>query len=126
MIYLALEMAVFLILAALAGLIIGWWANHLRTSSNNKNDDEEFVEEDIYAIKNRLDNCFDDNAQLRRKLKSSNHKLEKLSKNKNIEGLPSVTGLNDKIDVLMEDLQIRDDTILALEKELEAVRGAGS
>ena len=121
MIYLALEMAVFLILAALAGLVLGWWANYLRTK-NNKVNLEEFVEEDLFAIKNRLDQCFDDNTKLRRDLKSSNQKLEKVSKPKSQNDSAPKSNLSDKIKVLMDDLQLRDDTILALEIELKSIR----
>ena len=121
MIYLALEMAVFLILAALAGLVLGWWANYLRTK-NNKVNLEEFVGEDLFAIKNRLDQCFDDNTKLRRDLKSSNQKLEKVSKPKSQNDSAPKSNLSDKIKVLMDDLQLRDDTILALEIELKSIR----
>ncbi len=123
--YLVLQMALYLILAALAGVGVGWWFNHLRNRSQAvelqtiQSIDEN---EDAFSIKNRLDKCFDDNAQLRRELKLSNEQLQKMSKSNIPEPAGSKNTLLEKIQVLMDDLQLRDDTILALEKELEMSR----
>lgn len=127
MIYLASQMALFLVLAALTGVIVGWWSNRLRNRATVATQTVEHVdeptEEDVFAIKKRLDKCFDDNAKLRRDLKANNQQVEVLSKKQeNIDGSVSVDHLNDKIVVLMDDLQMRDDTILVLERELEATR----
>ena len=127
MIYLASQMALFLVLAALTGVIIGWWSNSLRNRTTDATQIAEHVdeptEEDIFAIKKRLDKCFDDNAKLRRDLKDNNKHVKILSKKQtDIDGSVSIDHLNDKIVVLMDDLQMRDDTILVLERELEAAR----
>lgn len=127
MIYLASQMALFLVLAALTGVIVGWWSNQLRNRATIASRVAEHVDEptseDIFAIKSRLDKCFDDNAKLRRDLKSSNNKLQKLSNSHGgTDGSASANHLSDKIVVLMDDLQLRDDTILVLEKELETAR----
>lgn len=127
MIYLASQMALFLVLAALTGLIVGWWSNQLRNRATIAPRVTEHVDEptseDIFAIKNRLDKCFDDNAKLRRDLKKTNNQLQKNSNShEEADGSSSVDHLSDKIVVLMDDLQLRDDTILVLEKELEAAR----
>ncbi len=122
MIYLVLHMALYLILAALAGVGIGWWFNQIR---NNSHVIEELDEEDLFAIKHRLDKCFDDNAKLRRDLKSSNHHSQKIAKG-NGSNTSSRENLKEKLQVLMDDLQLRDDTILVLERELEITRNSSS
>ncbi|MEE9351176.1 MAG: hypothetical protein V3U78_02855 [Thiotrichaceae bacterium] len=120
MIYLALQMALYLILAALAGVGIGWWSNQLRNRSHSV--ETSIEEEDVFAIKNRLDTCFDDNAKLRRELKSNKNQLQKHTKDKiSVENSAS-DSLREKIEVLMDDLQLRDDTISVLERELEVAR----
>jgi len=122
MIYLVSQMALYLILAALAGAGFGWWSNHLR----NKPQVTELLvseDEDDFTIKNRLDQCFDDNTKLRRELKLSNLQLQKMnSKGNHSDNLGSNDSLVEKVKVLMDDLQLRDDTILVLEKELEVSR----
>lgn len=123
MVYLAIQMAIFLIVAAAAGVITGWWANQLRTNWNAK---DEIDEKDVFAIKHRLDQCFDENAMLRRKLKKSESVVKRSGRNGEVEDIGSNDALGEKVKVLMEDLQIRDDTIVALEKELEAVRSSSS
>ncbi len=123
MIYLVLHMAIYLILAALAGVGIGWWFNQMR---NNSPAIEELDEEDVFAIKHRLDKCFDDNAKLRRELKSSNHHLQQTAKNIDSDNTSSPETLKEKIKVLMDDLQLRDDTISVLERELETTRNTSS
>ena len=133
MIYLVLQMALFLVLAALTGVVIGWWSNQIKNRTTPPvatKPVDEVAEEDIFAIKRRLDKCFDDNAQLRRDLKSSHKRMQKLSKSTKggntlgTDDVISADHLSDKIAVLMDDLQLRDDTISVLEKELEAARGA--
>lgn len=119
MVYLLSQMALFLILAALAGMGVGWWSNQLRSRPSVINEPNV---DDMFAIKRRLDACFDDNAKLRRNLKSSDSKLLKLSKKAGANDSASGSRLTDKVSVLMDDLQLRDDTITALEKELELAR----
>jgi len=121
MIYLVSQMALYLILAALAGVGLGWWSNHLR----NKPQITEWSvseDEDNFTLKSRLDKCFDDNAKLRRDLNSGNLQLKKMSKGNHSDNTRSSDSLVEKIKVLMDDLQLRDDTILVLEKELERSR----
>lgn len=117
MLYLASQMIVFISLAVLFGLFVGWW--FFRVYSNNQSYYNEAVSnDDIVAVKHRLDNCFDENVILRRDLKSSRDKLSKLSEVDDESTQGSRSELNEKIKVLLEDLQMRDDTILVLEKQL--------
>ncbi len=122
MIYLALQMALYLILAALAGVGIGWWSNQLRNRSHSV--EPLIEEEDVFAIKNRLDKCFDDNAKLRRDIKSNNSQSQKRTQGDASVQNNSSDSLREKIEVLMDDLQLRDDTISVLERELEVARNS--
>lgn len=120
MLYLATQMLLFLVAASLMGVIIGWWLAKL-----NKQEEVEPIleDEDIYALKYRLDKCFDDNATLRNNLKQSHNKIDEISREQTVVAQSTDSSfLQEKIDVLMEDLEMRDDTISALEKELERVK----
>ena len=122
MFYLIVQMALYLILATLAGVGIGWWINELRGKPQTT---EMLIEDDnLIAIKRRLDQCFDDNAKLRRDLKASKQSSRKHFPGNETTGETSTETLNEKIKVLMDDLQLRDDTLSALERELEKVRNS--
>lgn len=125
MLYLASQMIVFLVLAALLGIATGWWLNHLRNqpqpvSLTAKDDLARYeTDNDIFTVKRRLDQCFDENARLRRELKSAK---ERLTQSGNEQASADIQELQGKIQVLLDDLQLRDDTIVALEQELERLR----
>ncbi len=133
MFYLVSQMALFLVLAAIAGVGVGWWLYYLRyqpqfvdgnesaSPGSREQQQDRQREDDIFAIKRRLDQCFDENAKLRRDLKSA----QKASVHAgNGSDTTTDAALQDKFKVLLEDLQLRDDTILALEKELERMRNS--
>ncbi|HIQ14466.1 MAG TPA: hypothetical protein EYH38_02695 [Leucothrix sp.] len=118
MLYLVSQMILFLIIAVLFGLFVGWL--FFRVFSNNQAFYNEAVsDEDIAAIKHRLDTCFDENVVLRRDLKSSQDKLSKLNTDSKSPSQNSISELKEKVKVLLEDLQLRDDTILVLEQTIE-------
>ncbi len=133
MLYLAIQMAFLLLVSALIGVAIGWWAKRVSQVSAIDTHDESVVElddremdDDIYALKNRLDKCFDENASLHRDMKAKETQLRRLkARSEPVDGVSSDASseaLRDKVIALMDDLQLRDDTILALEKEIGAMK----
>jgi succinate dehydrogenase/fumarate reductase flavoprotein subunit len=133
MLYLAMQMAFLLLVSALIGITIGWWAKRVSQVPAIDAGEESVVEpdntemdDDIYALKNRLDKCFDENASLHRDVKAKETQLRRLNaRSEPVEGISSDASseaLRDKVIALMDDLQLRDDTILALEKEIGAMK----
>jgi sulfur carrier protein ThiS len=78
-----------------------------------------------------LEQCHRDNATLRRDLKEAEDKLEKLQvrmeNTENTDGdmLEKLETAEIRVQALLEDLQMRDDTIAVLENELELLRQKG-
>lgn len=122
MLYLASQMVLFLSIAVFLGLFVGWW--FFRVYANNQSLHHEVVSGgDIVAVKHRLDNCFDENVVLRRDLKVSQDKLSRLNVDDNdLSQQDTKAELYEKIKVLLDDLQLRDDTILVLEQTIEQQR----
>ena len=121
MLYLALQMAFLLVISTLIGVVVGWWINRLKQKPVVECDDT-VRDEDLYALKSRLDKCFDDNAALRRDLKGKEARLDSSDIGTKSGSEESQVMLNNKVAALMDDLELRDDTITALEKELEVFR----
>ena len=132
MLYLAIQMAFLLLVSALIGVAIGWWAKRVSQPSIDTPEDSIVeldnteMDDDVYALKNRLDKCFDENASLHRDVKTKETQLKRLNaRSESIEGIPSDASseaLRDQVTALMDDLQLRDDTILTLEKEIGAMK----
>lgn len=130
-------MAFLLLVSTLAGVIIGWWAK--RVSQPNRKTNEEMLasdamqtQDEVYTLKHKLDKCFDENASLRRDIKTKQTQLNRLNaryeqsaENGDDSNNVALDALYDKVKALMDDLQLRDDTILALEKEIEAMKNKG-
>lgn len=138
MLYLAIQMAFLLLVSALVGVFIGWWAKRVSQKPNNAGTEESVVldtietDDDVYTLKSRLDKCFDENASLRRDVKVKQTQLNRLNIRygqvndaNDSSNDTSLDLLHDKVTALMDDLQLRDDTILALEKEIEAMKNKG-
>ena len=126
-------MAFLLLVSALVGVVIGWWAKRvsqrpsMKESEKHSDIPDDFeINDDIYVLKNRLDKCFDENASLRRDVKVKETQLNRLNaRSGQIDDRANDTSseiLLDKVTALMDDLQLRDDTILTLEKEIEAMK----
>jgi uncharacterized protein YneF (UPF0154 family) len=120
MLFLILQMAFLLVLALFIGVILGWWLNKLKTKQaiENANPTIEATQGKQFALKNQLDKCFNEKRALRLELKTA---CDDLKKGKTIEkgdNRIEDNNLQEKINVLMDDLQLRDDTILALRKEI--------
>ena len=116
MIFLITQIAFFLLLATLIGVGLGWWF------AKSKNNAEPIYDEDVAMIENkrRLDQCHKENAKLRREAKQYKEQLEKIKAQAEIgddEGLAEkLEAANAQIQALMDDVQMRDDMIAALEK----------
>lgn len=125
MFFLILQMAFLLIIALSIGVILGWWLSKLKTKQAlvNATPTIEATRGEQFALKNQLNKCFDENATLRRELKSTKEDLAKGKVTKGGIKQPD-DNLQEKFNVLMDDLQIRDDTISALNREIEKLKGS--
>lgn len=125
MFYLAIQIALLLTLAALAGLAVGWW---LRQKVSTPPTFGKESEENPFDARLRLEQCHRDNASLRRELKEAEERAEKLSarlensSQQESDLLERLETYEVRLQALMEDLQMRDDTIAVLEHELEDLR----
>ena len=123
MFFLILQMAFLLIISIFIGVTLGWWLNKLKTKQAiaNANPTIDATQGEQFALKSQLNKCFEDNSVLRRELKTAKETLEK-AKTSKASASPQDVNLQEKINVLMDDLQLRDDTISALSKELEQLK----
>ncbi|MEN9501905.1 MAG: hypothetical protein RI964_1190 [Pseudomonadota bacterium] len=126
MFYLILQIAFILALATLTGLGAGWW---LRGKTGEVTSSiRETAPEDPFDARFRLEQCHRDNATLRRDLKESEELAEKLqhrlenTSSSDADVLERLEAYETRVQALMEDLQMRDDTIAVLERELEEAR----
>lgn len=123
MFYLITQMAFFLIVAVLAGLAAGWWIRSKTVPDKLPGTD---AADDPFDARFRLEQCHRDNAALRRSLKDNEAQLEKANQRlKHSEKKDGDDDIMERLDTceirvqaLLEDLQVRDDTIAAMEKEL--------
>ena len=125
MFYLILQIAFILAIATLAGLGAGWW---LRGKTGDVTSALREPPEDPFDARFRLEQCHRDNATLRRELKEAEKLAEKLqhrlenTSNSDADVLERLEAYEIRVQALMEDLQMRDDTIAVLERELEEAR----
>jgi septal ring factor EnvC (AmiA/AmiB activator) len=129
MLYLITQIVLILVAAVLAGLGIGWWSRgKLPCISFSAS---KTLPDDPFDSRFRLEQCHRDNATLRRDLKEAEDKLEKLQvrmeNTENTDGdmLEKLETAEIRVQALLEDLQMRDDTIAVLENELELLRQKG-
>ncbi len=117
MIFLIIQIAFFLLLATLIGIGLGWWF------AKNKNNDKFLYDKDVAMIENkrRLDQCHKENAKLRREAKQYKEQLEKVEAqvkmSNDVNLAEKLEVANARIQALMDEVQIRDDMISALEKK---------
>jgi septal ring factor EnvC (AmiA/AmiB activator) len=115
MIYLIAQIALFLLLAVLSGVLVGWWFWGRKQCIEQPDNSEEIIEG-----KRRLDQCHNKNAKLSRDLKQCRDDLDKLSHQIEVgdkaELLCQLEDANAQIQALMEDVQMRDDMIIVLQK----------
>ena len=126
MFFLILQMAFLLIIALSIGAILGWWLNKLKTrqSIENANPTLDATQGQQFALKNQLNKCFEDNAILRRELKAAEEGLNTTTISKT-DSESQDTNLQEKFNVLLDDLQLRDDTISTLTTELQQYKNNG-
>ncbi|HFC92965.1 MAG TPA: AtpZ/AtpI family protein [Leucothrix mucor] len=124
MLFLILQMAFLLIIALSIGVVLGWWLNKLKTKQSvaNANPTIEATQGEQFALKNQLNKCFEEKITLNLELKSAREALSK-GKTNQIDGKKQDVNLQEKFNVLMDDLQIRDDTISSLCKEIKLLKG---
>ena len=124
MLFLILQMAFLLIIALSIGVLLGWWLNKLKTKQAvaNANPTVEATQGEQFALKNQLNKCFEEKITLNLELKSAREALNKGSSPKRDYKKQDVN-LQEKFNVLMDDLQIRDDTISCLCKEIKHLKG---
>ncbi len=127
MVFLILQMAFLLIIALSIGVILGWWLNKLKTKQAiaDATPTIDATQGEQFALKRKLNKCLEESATLRRDLKTAkdNLKKEKISKNCEDSSI-EVANLQEKFNVLMDDLQLRDDTISSLCQEIKQLKGA--
>jgi len=126
MFYLVSQVALLLLVAVVAGVLLGWWFH--RVAVDVVAGDDEVHGSDFFDARSRLEQCHRDNATLRRELQDANGQIQQFSKRlDNASGdeqgtLARLEAAEAKAVALMEDLQLRDDTIAVLERELEQLR----
>ncbi len=120
MFFLILQMAFLLVIALSIGVILGWWLNKLKTRQSiaNATPTLDATQGQQLALKNQLNKCFEDNATLRRELKAAEENLTKTVTPK-VDKKSQDHNLQEKFNVLLDDLQLRDDTISSLTAELQ-------
>ncbi len=129
MFYLITQIAVVVALAVLVGLMIGWWTRGKLPGGAAGILSAKNLPDDPFDARFRLEQCHRDNSILRRDLKEAESKLEKLQSridntdHTNDDMLERMETAEIRMQALLDDLQVRDDTIAALERELESLRG---
>ncbi|MGV6810587.1 MAG: hypothetical protein ACWA5U_12015 [bacterium] len=120
MIYLVAQISLFILIATLLGALLGWWFRGRKQGEIRSSFDEHSLED-----KRRLEQCRREAAALRREAKAQQEMIDRFSRHKG-----SATRSHDdshlrtqlenaqaQIMVLMEEVQLRDDTIIALQKD---------
>ncbi len=129
MFYLTIQIALLLALAVVSGLAIGWWAGNKTAQSHTLAPE---TAADPFDARFRLEQCHRENATLRRDLKEAEERAEKLtarlenSTQPDDDVLERLETYEIRVQALLEDLQMRDDTIAVLENELEQMRAHGN
>jgi len=129
MFYLTIQIALLLALAVVIGLAIGWWAGNKTAQSHTLAPE---TAADPFDARFRLEQCHRENATLRRDLKEAEERAEKLtarlenSTQPDDDVLERLETYEIRVQALLEDLQMRDDTIAVLENELEQMRAHGN
>lgn len=125
MLYLILQISFIALLAVLIGIAVGWWGRNKAGKAMLLPNE---CPEDPFDARFRLEQCHRDNAAIRRDLKETEERAEKLqarldnAADTESDVLERLETYEIRVQALMEDLQMRDDTIAVLEKELEDMR----
>lgn len=128
MFYLITQIAVIVAIAVVAGLMIGWWTRGKLPGGASGILSVKTLQNDPFDARFRLEQCHRDNSALRRELKEAESKVEKFqaridnADNSDSDMLERLETAEIRSHALLEDLQLRDDTIAALERELESLR----
>ncbi|HHC74742.1 MAG TPA: hypothetical protein ENK78_06680 [Thiothrix sp.] len=121
MIYLVAQISLFILIATLLGALLGWWFRGRKQGEMRSSFDEHSLED-----KRRLEQCRREAAALRREAKAQQEMIDRFSRQKGsaTRSNPDDSHLRTqletaqaKITALMEEVQLRDDTIIALQKD---------
>ncbi|SKA79439.1 hypothetical protein SAMN02745130_01996 [Thiothrix eikelboomii] len=125
MLYLIGQILVIVLVGTFAGLGLGWWSRGLMADLRPPATKSE-EETDPFGARSRLEQCHRDNAALRRDLRETADQLEQMQKATELTREGDMVGrlqaAEVRVQALLDDLQVRDDTIAVLEKELDALR----
>jgi hypothetical protein len=130
MFYLTVQIAFLLTIATLIGLAVGWWVCNKTAQSRHALIPD--TSDNPFDARFRLEQCHRDNAALRRDLKEAEERAEKFhtrienSTHQDSDMLERLEMYEIRVQALMDDLQMRDDTIAVLEHELEQIRDGGT
>lgn len=127
MFYLITQIVFILAIAIILGIGLGWWVRSQSPLTTQTVALPEF--DDPFDARFRLEQCHRDNAALRRELKEAGERADKLQtrlSKTNVDNnmLERIEAYETRIQALLEDLQMRDDTIAILERELQTMRSA--
>mgnify|MGYP003453341326 CR=1 FL=1 len=124
MFYLIGQIAAVLITATISGILLGWWGRSFRQPVVSL--DSLPLTPDPFEARSRLEQCHRDNANLRRDLKDAEDQINKfqarLQGTSDTDLTARLHAAEERAAALLQDLQWRDDTIAALERELAIYR----
>ena len=126
MLYLMGQILLVVIFATLVGLALGWWSRGLVSEMDDGLSQGVVDDVDPFGARSRLEQCHRDNAELRRELKETQEQLNSYRLADDFGDQDHVRErlqeAESRVSALMDDLQLRDDTIAVLEGELEKLR----
>lgn len=117
MVYLITQISLFIFIAAGLGVILGWWFWGKKTPTSTSLDEESI------EAKRKLEQCRRESAALRREAKAQQETIDRFSRQKveiNDESVSAqLESAQARINALLDEVQLRDDTIHALKKEIQ-------
>ncbi len=125
MFYLTGQILIIVLLATFVGLGLGWWSRGLMADLRDEVQHKE-EQSDPFGARSRLEQCHRDNANLRRDLREAQEQLEQWKQADSLAQDGDIAGrlqaADARIQALLDDLQVRDDTIAGLGRELGQLR----
>jgi len=115
MVYLIAQISLFILIATTLGVVLGWWFRGKQSTVDTR------IELNEQDHKRRLEQCRKEAAALRREAKAQQETIDRFSRHKtDIDENTIAMELDNaqaKIKALLEELQLRDDTIAALQRD---------
>lgn len=117
MVYLITQITLFIFIAAALGVILGWWFWGKKAITGIPLDEESI------ETKRKLEQCRRESAALRREAKAQQETIDRFSRQKvelNDESIAAqLESAQARIQALLDEVQLRDDTIHALQKQIQ-------